>query len=345
MRARTSLISLMALGCLASVSLFGANVRGMISGRTGETLTVTSSDGNTIVLLTDNTTTKDDTGLFGLGTDKMASVVLIPGLKVKVDGEPNERGQFIAKTITVDGDDLEASQMIEAGITPTAKQVEANIEAIDVNRRNIESNRQSSSANAAGDRGPQGADRGPDRLELRSTRANSVSHEQKIAETIKVIHPETTDRFMSLADFDVKLNATVGVASGSSGTSRRVPGSTHGTLADSANGLKGFIIEVTGHADSTGSDEINTKLSEDRAKAVITYLMQQGAVPVRHIVAPGAMGEYAPVASNETTAGRAENRRVELKVLVNKERCLRIIVVAAELPFPSHRESSVGGSA
>ena len=47
-------------------------------------------------------------------------------------------------------------------------------------------------------------------------------------------------------------------------------------------------------------------------------LMQQGNVPVRHIVAPGAMGEYGAKAPNETKAGRAENRRVEVKVLVNK---------------------------
>ena len=75
---------------------------------------------------------------------------------------------------------------------------------------------------------------------------------------------------------------------------------------------------MIGHADSTGHDTINTKLSEDRARAVITYLMQQGGVPVRYIVAPGAMGEYEPVASNETAAGRAENRRVDIKILVHK---------------------------
>lgn len=75
---------------------------------------------------------------------------------------------------------------------------------------------------------------------------------------------------------------------------------------------------MTGYADATGSAAVNTKLSEERAKAVITYLMQQGGVPVRHIVAPGAMGEYGAVATNETKAGRAENRRVEVKVLVNK---------------------------
>jgi OmpA-OmpF porin, OOP family len=63
---------------------------------------------------------------------------------------------------------------------------------------------------------------------------------------------------------------------------------------------------------------MNTRLSEARAKTVVTYLMQQGGVPVRHIVAPGAMGEYGEAAPNETASGRAENRRVEVKVLVNK---------------------------
>ena len=63
---------------------------------------------------------------------------------------------------------------------------------------------------------------------------------------------------------------------------------------------------------------MNTQLSGSRAKAVVTYLMQQGNVPVRHIVAPGAMGEYGAAAPNETASGRAENRRVVVKVLVNR---------------------------
>ena len=63
---------------------------------------------------------------------------------------------------------------------------------------------------------------------------------------------------------------------------------------------------------------MNEKLSEDRAKAVVRLLMQQGNIPIRHIVAPGAMGEYGAAASNETKEGRADNRRVEVKVLVNK---------------------------
>ena len=92
------------------------------------------------------------------------------------------------------------------------------------------------------------------------------------------------------------------------------------TLADTALGLKAFMVEVVGYTDSTGSAQMNTKLSEDRAKAVIVFLMQQGNIPVRNIVSPGVMGEYGAKASNEDPAGRAENRRVEVKVLVIKAR-------------------------
>jgi OmpA-OmpF porin, OOP family len=89
-------------------------------------------------------------------------------------------------------------------------------------------------------------------------------------------------------------------------------------LAHNAVNLTGYIIQVKGFADSSGNAAMNQKLSMERAQGVIAYLIQNCNVPVRHIVAPGAMGEVAPVASNETKSGRAENRRVEVKVLLNK---------------------------
>ena len=319
MRARTSLIGLiglMALIPLGSVSAFGTHVKGMINGRAGETFTVKAGNGDVTVLLTDSTTTRDETGLFGLGNDKLAATVLIPGLKVDVEGESNGQGQFVAKTITVDGDDLETSEMIEAGIRPTAKQVEANIEAIDANKRAIEVNRQTSAANADEIAGL--------KEELAALKAglaehaqNRASHEQKITGDIKQSEA-TTLRFMSLSDFDVKHKATVNFGFGSSSLSKDAEDSIQ-TLAEAATGLNGYLIEVTGHADSTGHDAINTKLSDERARAVVAYLIQKGGVPVRHVVAPGAMGEYGPVASNETASGRAANRRVDINVLVHKE--------------------------
>ena len=63
---------------------------------------------------------------------------------------------------------------------------------------------------------------------------------------------------------------------------------------------------------------MNQKLSTDRAQEVVAFLIPNRNVPARRIVAPGAMGTAAPVASNETSAGRSQNRRVEVKVLVTR---------------------------
>ena len=315
MRAKISLISLVALFSLTSASAFGTHVKGMINGRSGEKFTVKSDHGDVTVLLTDGTTTRDETGLFGLGNEKMGPIVLIPGLKVDVEGESNGQGLFVATKITVDGDDLETSEMIEAGITPTAKQVEANIEAINVNKRAIEINRQTSSANAA-EIAALKDELAALKAGLAEHKANHTSHEQKITADINDSEAATV-RFLTLEDYDVKHKATVKFGFGSSALSKESEDAIQ-TVAEAATGTSGYLIEVTGHADSTGHDAINTKLSEERAKAVIAYLVQKGGVPVRRVVAPGAMGEYGPVASNETAAGRAENRRVEINVLVLK---------------------------
>ncbi|RMF14664.1 MAG: glycine zipper 2TM domain-containing protein [Gammaproteobacteria bacterium] len=72
-------------------------------------------------------------------------------------------------------------------------------------------------------------------------------------------------------------------------------------------------IEVSGHTDSTGSLALNQKLSEDRAKSVARYLMSQG-IPASRIITQG-FGPRYPVASNDTPEGRAQNRRVELKLV------------------------------
>ena len=97
----TFLAVLIAWCLLASAMSFGADkTKGFITSRTGETLLVKTDGGeNMTVVLTDDTRTKDDRGLFGLEKQEMSSVVLIPGLKVEVEGTPDEQGRVIAKTI------------------------------------------------------------------------------------------------------------------------------------------------------------------------------------------------------------------------------------------------------
>jgi outer membrane protein OmpA-like peptidoglycan-associated protein len=74
----------------------------------------------------------------------------------------------------------------------------------------------------------------------------------------------------------------------------------------------GLTIEVDGHTDSVGSDEFNQTLSEQRAASVRDYLVQQG-VSANAVTAKG-FGKTQPIASNDSSAGRLMNRRVELVV-------------------------------
>jgi len=298
-------VSLMTLFFVASLA-FGAagekaKVKGTIITRTGETLIVSGPDGKTTVVLTDDTRTKDDKGLFGLEKQEMSNAVLIPGLKLKVDGTSDDQGRVVAKTITVDGDDLEAAEMIQSGLHPTAQQVAANVQALEAHSGQLESHQ----VQLAGQK-----------ENIETNQQNIAANKQQIGENIKDIE-ENTQRFTALADYDVKGQATVKFNVGSTKISSEDEEQLK-QLAQTAEGLKGYIVEVAGYADATGDAEMNTKLSENRAKAVVTYLMQQGNVPIRHIVAPGAMGEYGSVAPNETKEGRAENRRVDVKILVNK---------------------------
>jgi len=69
--------------------------------------------------------------------------------------------------------------------------------------------------------------------------------------------------------------------------------------------------------DEYGKDE-NQKLSEERAAAVVQYLRNNGNVPMRRIVAPAGYGSTHPAAENTDPQGRALNRRVDVKVLLNK---------------------------
>jgi len=306
-RYRVTILASLAVACLLpSRQAFGGSgdeveTKGMIISRTGETLIVNSPNGKVTVVLTGDTETKDNTGLFGLDEEHMSNTVLIPGLKVKVEGMFDDQGRVAAKEITVDGDDLETAEMVQSGLHPTAEQVAANMQAIEVNKKNVATNQQSIGAN---------------RQNIAANQQNIGANREQIDKNIKDIE-EHTNRFTALADYEVKAAATVNFDVGSTKISAQDQEELN-KLAQTATGLTGYIIEVTGYADSTGSAARNTKLSENRAKAVVIYLMQRGNVPVRHIVAPGAMGEYGAVASNETKAGRAGNRRVEVKVLVNK---------------------------
>ena len=303
MKRLTIVVSVVAVSVLAFVSAFGADkttAKGMIIARTGETLILSNAGEKTTVVLDDSTKVQDKRGALGIRKKQYSATVLIPGLKVSVDGTTDANGQLVAKTINFDGDDLETAQMIQAGLHPTAEQVAANQQNIGTNKGNIEANKGNIEANKGN---------------IEANKGNIAANKQQIEENIADIE-SNTKRFSDLGEYDVKGKGTLNFKVGSS----KIAPEDQTRLADLATKAKdqtGYIIEVQGYADAQGSAAMNTTLSQARATAVVDYLVQHG-VPIRHIVAPGAMGETGAIASNETAAGRADNRRVEVTVLINK---------------------------
>jgi OOP family OmpA-OmpF porin len=276
-------------------------VKGLITTRTGETLTMKTADaGNVVVVLNDNTKVQQPKGI-GLRKKQMSVTVLIPGLKISVDGVGDAQSRVTAKTITFDPDDLQLAETIQAGLTPTRHAVQTNQQNIASNKQDIQTNQQETAANQV--------QTAANKEQITANREDIETSQQDIEAANK--------RFQELSEFDTKGDIKVNFAVGKSVISASDKAALS-ALAHEAVNLTGYIIQVKGFADSSGNAAMNQQLSMDRAQAVIAYLIQDCNVPVRHVVAPGAMGTADPAAPNETAQGRAENRRVEVKILVNK---------------------------
>jgi len=87
-------------------------------------------------------------------------------------------------------------------------------------------------------------------------------------------------------------------------------------LATNIPNTKGYIVAVEGGTDSTGDAEYNYGLSQRRANAVIQYLASEHNVPAHKIYVIG-LGKDKPVESNKTASGRADNRRVDVRLMTN----------------------------
>jgi OOP family OmpA-OmpF porin len=294
------------LSCLLAGSAYGvtngekAKVKGVIATRTGETLVVSSDGGNVTVVLADDTKVQQPKGL-GLRKKQLSVTVLVPGLRITAEGVGDAQNRLVAKSITFDKDDLEMAEAIQAGLTPTKAAVQANA-------GNIAANKQATQANASAIQ--------TNSQDIAANQAATSANGQAIAANQQQI-ADTTKRFSELSEYDTKADISVNFAVGKSVISASDKAAL-AKLAKDAVGTTGYIIDVKGFADSSGAAAMNQQLSMDRAQAVIAYLIQSCNVPIRHIIAPGAMGTADPAAPNETAAGRAENRRVEVKVLVNK---------------------------
>lgn len=125
------------------------------------------------------------------------------------------------------------------------------------------------------------------------------------------------ERITALDDYDVQETVAVNFRTNSAVLSPQAKQQLD-TLAEKTVNAKAYMIEVAGFTDSTGGEAKNFRLSRERADAVVQYLAVTHKIPLRRFITPMGYGKTSAVADNTTTAGRAQNRRVEVKMLLNR---------------------------
>lgn len=289
-------------------------IKGVVTRRDADTFTVRDLNGvDTVVRLDDRTSVKSNGGFLRSGNN-FAQTNILRGLNLEVEGRGNGSGELAAEKIRFKEQDLRVARAVESRAAPLedrASTTETKLSQVEANAQRLSGQLDELAAVSNAARG--GAKAAQDTADSAVAGVNA-----------------TNERISALDDYEPQSVAAVNFRTGSAVLS---PDSKTALddIATKALNAKGYVLEVSGYADTTGSIERNRMLSQRRADAVIRYLVENHSIPLRRIVTPYGYGESHPVAENTSKEGRAQNRRVEIKLLVNK---------GLTAPSPSMNKSS-----
>jgi outer membrane protein OmpA-like peptidoglycan-associated protein len=291
--ATISLATLLLL-CGAAVAQ-AAKVEGLITGRSGASMTLQTADSpKLVVVLTDNTQVAQVQGVFKARRKQMSMAALVPGLQVKVEGTYDAQNQLAATSVTFKGNDLEDAQAIQAGLQPAKAQIEQSQQELEQQKAELQQQQQAM-----------------------QQQQQQMSEAQAKIEANKAAIEAANKRFGQLDDYNILDEVTVYFGNGKVALDPKYKPQLL-QLSEKAKAINAYMIQVKGYASSVGSVALNQKLSEDRANNVTQFLQQQGHIPLTNMLAPGAMGESRQVGSDKTAEGQSENRRVVVRILQNK---------------------------
>ena len=257
----------------------------------------------TDVVLTDATKVRTHNhGIFRGGTPYAADYI-VRGLRLQVEGVGNIEGQLVASLVKFDEQDLRTAQALQVYVEPVEHLGESNQQRISATEKNA--------AKLAGQI--------DENTSLATAAQASATRARITADSALKSATEANKRIGGLGLYDTLKVITVYFQSGSS----LLPAEAIATIDDEADwaavqNTEAWVVEVVGFADSSGGAKFNKQLSEERTKAVIDYLVLKHAFPLERIIRPFGFGAEKPAADNATRDGRARNRRVEIRVLVNR---------------------------
>ncbi len=275
-------------------------LKGVVVARDTDRIVVRDDLGIDTQVALGSASIKSKGGIFG-GSKATPANAIVRGLYVEVEGVGSGDGTLSANKIRFDKDDMRVAQSIDSRVAPAEEQI--------------------GKANERLTQAEQNAQRLSGQLDELVAVSNAARGGAKAAQdsadaAIAGVNA-TNSRISSLDDYTVQSTATVNFKVSSAVLSAEAKQALD-EVAQTATGLKGYTIEITGFASSDGDVKKNKALSQRRAQAVIDYLVENHSIPLRRIGTSYGFGELQAVADNTTREGREQNRRVEVKLLMSR---------------------------
>jgi outer membrane protein OmpA-like peptidoglycan-associated protein len=277
-------------------------MKGVVMKREPDSFIMSETTGGpqTTVILTESTEVKSHKRGAFRGSKEYGASYILRGLRLEVDGTRNADGTITADKIRFDEQDLRTAQALKATLDPAEAEMNAKLKQQQEEQERlagqIEENRAlTQQAQASAD-----------------AAAAAAAKAQQTADY-------ANNRINGLDDFDPIKTITVQFATNSATLGPKAKATIDEAAAwVKTQNTKGWVMAVIGYADATGNSQRNIDLSERRANAVIYYIVNKYKMPLNRLVQPFGYGQLEPVAENKTAEGRAKNRRVEIRLMINK---------------------------
>jgi outer membrane protein OmpA-like peptidoglycan-associated protein len=280
-------------------------IKAIVVSRTEETFVVVTQDHTATYVARLTPDTDVSTYRVGAvrGNHDYAQSYLLRGLQIELEGMGDANGIVIAKDVRFKEVDLRTAQSLNTLLKPLETMIAANTERITI----LE----------ASDLKQQGQIE--ENVALTNKAQSTADQSMSTAEKALLSAERANDRINGLDEYDPIKTISVTFATGKFALTDE----SKAVIDEAAAWVKtqdrnGWMVEVVGFADSTGNSEANEVLSEKRADSVLNYLVHTHNLPLGRVIQPFGAGVNDPVASNDTAEGRAANRRVEIRLLLNK---------------------------
>jgi outer membrane protein OmpA-like peptidoglycan-associated protein len=281
-------------------------IKGVIVRRDADSFIMRDLSGAELtVVLTNSTKVEEKKGNPFRRARNYGMTQLLRGLNLEVEGRGDSQGALVAEKIKFTEDDLMVAQTVESRVTPVEGRVgeaETRLTQAEQNAQRLSGQLEELSAISNAARG--GAKAAQETADAAIAGVNATN--QRISSLVT-----------GLDEYEPKASVTVNFKVGSAALSPEAKAMLD-EIAAQAKAERGYILEVSGFASSDGNPDLNRRLSQNRADSVVRYLAEIHLIPLRRIITPFGYGAANPVADNTTRDGREQNRRVEVKILVNR---------------------------